>query len=377
MNERTMAMNTGARALRWMAAAGLALSGALVGALAWGGDMSALPKAVQGDWVARDFRFHTGQVLPELRLHYTTLGSPANPAVLVLHGTSGSAAKMLTPEFAGELFGPGQPLDASRHFIILPDALGHGESSKPSDGLRARFPAYDYDDIVEAQYRLVAEGLGVKHLRLVIGHSMGGMLTWLWGEQHPAFMDALVPMASQPTAMSGRNWMMRRMIIDTIRNDPAWDNGNYRTQPPSLRVASAFFGIATNGGTQAYQKMAPTREAADKVVDARLAAPFEFDANDYLYQWQASSDYDPGPGLPRIRAALMAINAADDERNPPQLAAAMERELQRLPSGSYYLIPASEDTRGHGTTNIAKFWKQPMQQWLATVPVGSAAKPAP
>lgn len=199
------------------------------------------------------------------------------------------------------------------------------------------------------------------------------MLTWLWGEQHPAFMDALVPMASQPTAMSGRNWMMRRMIIDAIRNDPAWDNGNYRTQPPSLRVASVFFGIATNGGTQAYQKAAPTRAAADKLVDARLAAPFEFDANDYLYQWQASSDYDPSPGLSRVRAALLAINAADDERNPPQLAAAMERELKRLPSGSYYLIPASDETRGHGTTNIAKFWKQPMQQWLATVPVAQAA----
>ncbi len=341
---------------------------ALSAALAWAADVPIWPKATEGDWTAREFRFHTGQVLPEVRLHYTTLGSPTNPAVLVLHGTSGSAAKMLTPEFAGELFGPGQPLDASRYFIILPDALGHGKSSKPSDGLRTRFPAYNYDDIVEAQYRLVVEGLGLKHLRLVIGHSMGGMLTWLWGEQHPDFMDALVPMASQPTPMSGRNWMMRRMIIDTIRNDPAWDGGNYRTQPPSLRVASAFFGIATNGGTQAYQKMAPTRAAADKVVDARLAAPFEFDANDYLYQWQASSDYDPVPNLMRLRAALLAINAADDERNPPQLAAAMERELKRLPNGSYYLIPASEDTRGHGTTNIARFWKQQMLQWLDTVP---------
>ncbi|RYF35014.1 MAG: alpha/beta fold hydrolase, partial [Comamonadaceae bacterium] len=232
------------------------------------------PAPREADWIAKDFRFHTGEVLPEVRLHYTTLGSPSNEAVLVLHGTAGSGTGLLQPGFGGELFGPGQPLDASKFFIILPDALGHGKSSKPSDGLRAKFPLYNYDDMVAAQFRLVTEGLGVKHLRLVIGNSMGGMQTWIWGVQHPAFMDALVPMASQPTEMSSRNWMMRRLIVDSVRNDPGWNNGNYTEQPKGLRAANAFFGIATSGGTLAYQKMAPTREAADKLLDARLAAPF-------------------------------------------------------------------------------------------------------
>src|SRR6266436_3445915 len=283
----------------------------------------------EADFVARDFRFHTGEVMPEIRLHYRTVGEPTGQPVLVLHGTAGSGANMLNPAFAGELFGASQPLDATKHFIILPDALGTGKSSKPSDGLRTKFPKYSYDDMVLAQYRLMTEGLGISHLRLVIGNSMGGMQTWLWGTTYPTFMDALVPMASQPTEMSSRNWMMRRMIIDAIRNDPDWHNGNYTKQPPALKAIMVFFGIATSGGTLAYQKLAPTREKADKFLNDRLAAPFAADANDLLYQWESSRDYNPAPGLERIKAALLAINSEDDERNPPETGL-MQRELKRI-----------------------------------------------
>ena len=326
-----------------------------------------VPAAKEGTWVARDFRFHTGDVLPELRLHYRTVGEPSGEPVLILHGTTQSGAAMLGPGFAGELFNPGQPLDAAKYFIILPDALGHGNSSKPSDGMRAQFPRYNYDDMVLAQYRLVSEGLGIRRLRLVLGNSMGGMNTWIWGTTYPDFMDALVPMASQPTEMSSRNWMMRRLIIDTIRNDPDWNGGDYTAQPKAFRAAAVFYGIATNGGTLAYQKMAPTREAADKLLDQRLSAPFNADANDFLYQWASSRDYNPAPNLEKITASLLVINSADDERNPPETGI-MERELKRVKNGKLYLIPASEDTRGHGTTGLAKFWKQQLQEWLQNVP---------
>jgi homoserine O-acetyltransferase len=332
-----------------------------------GADAADYPAPKQGDWVARDFRFHGGETLPELRLHYTTVGDPSGKPVLILHGTAGSGSGMLTPAFAGELFGRGQPLDAAKYFIILPDALGAGKSAKPSDGLRAKFPSYDYDDMVLAQYRLVTEGLGLRHLRLVLGNSMGGMQVWLWGETHPDFMDALVPMASQPTAMSGRNWMLRRMLIESIRRDPVWNGGNYAEQPPSLRVANVFFGIATSGGTLAYQAMAPTRSKADALVDERLAAPPPADANDFLYQWEASRDYDPSPGLERIRAPLLAINSADDERNPPETGT-LEAGLKRVKNGRLLLIPASAETRGHGTTGNAHFWQQGLAEFLATVP---------
>ena len=325
------------------------------------------PAPKQGDWIARDFRFHTGEVMPELRLHYTTIGDPSGQPVLVLHGTTGSGASMLTPAFAGELFGSGQPLDAARYYIILPDGIGHGKSSKPSDGLRTKFPRYDYADMVDAQYRLLKEGLGVSHLRLVIGNSMGGMHTWLWGEKYPDFMDALAPMAAQPTAMSSRNWMMRRLIIDTIRNDPDWKDGNYTTPPRALRAAAVFFGVATSGGTLAYQKLASTREAADKLLDERLAAPFTADANDTLYQWDSSGDYDASPGLARITTALLAINAADDERNPPETGL-MDGALKQVRSGRLYLIPASAETRGHGTTGMAKFYKQSLLEFLQSAP---------
>jgi homoserine O-acetyltransferase len=325
------------------------------------------PAPKQGDWIARDFKFHTGEVMPELRLHYTTIGEPSGQPVLVLHGTTGSAASMLTPAFAGELFGPGQPLDANRYYIILPDGIGHGKSSKPSDGLKAKFPRYDYADMVDAQYRLLKEGLGVGHLRLVIGNSMGGMHTWLWGSKYPDFMDALAPMAAQPTAMSSRNWMMRRLIIDSIRNDPDWQDGDYTTQPKAFRTAAVFFGIATSGGTLAYQKMAPTRAQADKLLEQRLAAPFTADANDTLYQWESSGDYDAAPGLARITAALLAINAADDERNPPETGL-MAAALKQVRNGRLHLIPASEETRGHGTTGMARFYAQPLAELLQRAP---------
>jgi len=325
------------------------------------------PAPKRGVWVAKDFRFHTGETLPELKLGYATVGEPSGEPVVILHGTAGSSGSILTPTFAGELFGAGQPLDASRYFIIIPDAIGAGTSSKPSDGLRARFPRYNYEDMVAAQHRLVTEGLGIRHVRLVLGNSMGGMQTWMWGVAYPDFMDALVPMASQPTEMSSRNWMMRRMITDAVRNDPEWKGGDYTSQPPAFRVANVFFGIATNGGTLAYQQVAPTRAAADKLLDDRLKAAFSADANDFLYQWDSSRDYNPSPKLGAIRAPVLAINAADDERNPPETGI-MEHELKRLGNARLLLIPASADTRGHGTTGLAKFWSKDLGEWLANVP---------
>jgi homoserine O-acetyltransferase len=328
------------------------------------------PAPKTGEWVARDFKFHTGEVMPELRLAYTTVGDPSGQPVVVLHGTTGSATSMLTPAFAGELFGAGQPLDATKYYIIIPDSIGHGKSSKPSDGLRAKFPKYNYADMVDAQYRLVKEGLGINHVRLVIGNSMGGMHTWLWGVKYPDFMDALAPMASQPTAMASRNWMMRRLIIDSIRNDPDWKGGDYTSQPKAFRTAAVFFNLGTNGGTLALQKMAPTREAADKLLDQRLAALTNADANDYLYQWESSGDYDPQPGLGRIKAAVLVINAADDERNPPETGLT-EAALKQIRNARLLLIPASEETRGHGTTGMAKFYRQPLAELLHGAPVAA------
>jgi homoserine O-acetyltransferase len=287
--------------------------------------------------------------------------------VLILHGTTGSGASMLTPAFAGELFGPGQPLDASRYFVILPDAIGTGQSSKPSDGLRMSFPKYNYDDMVDAQYRLVKEHFGVRRLRLVLGNSMGGMHTWIWAQKYPDAMDVAVPMASLPTEMSGRNWMTRRLIIDLIRNDPEWMNGNYTKQPRSLQVASVFYGIATNGGNQALQKAAPTREKADQLLNQRLSATFRGDANDHLYQWDASRDYNASRDLERIQAVLLAINSADDERNPPELGV-LEREIKRVRNGRVLLVPGSEETAGHGTTARARFWKQELETLLKIAP---------
>ncbi|MBR0904840.1 alpha/beta fold hydrolase [Bradyrhizobium liaoningense] len=330
----------------------------------WAADYPA-PK--QGDWTAKDFKFHTGEVMPELRLHYTTVGEPSGQPVLVLHGTGGSGASMLTPAFGGELFGAGQPLDASKYYIIIPDNIGHGKSSKPSDGMKTSFPKYNYDDMVEAQYRLVTEGLGIKHLRLIIGNSMGGMHTWLWGEKYPKAMDALVPMASQPTEMASRNWMLRRIMLDTIRNDPDYNNGNYTSQPRMMKYAITAYGIASIGGTLAYQSQAPTAAKADKIVDDRLAMPITADANDFVYQWESSHDYNAGEKLDAIEAPLLLINSADDERNPPETGVT-NAAMKRVKNGRLFLIPASTETRGHGTTGNAKFYVEPVKQLLQTAP---------
>lgn len=325
------------------------------------------PVPVQGDWVVRDFHFQSGDTLAEVRLHYTTVGAPTGQPVVILHGSNGSGAGFLNDAFAGELFGPGQALDASTHYIILPDSLGAGKSSKPSDGLRAKFPRYTYDDQVRAQYRLVTEHLGIRHVNAVIGNSMGGMHAWMWGVQYPDAMDVLVPLASLPVEVAGRNWMMRRMLIDTIRNDPEWKGGNYTLQPSAFRLAQVYFGLATSGGTQALYRAAPTQQKADEYIDRQMAqrAGASADANDTLYAYEASLGYNPAPDLEKIRARVLAINSADDERNPPELGV-MEREIKRVKNGRYILIPASAETHGHATTGAAKLWKRYLEEALGS-----------
>ncbi len=333
-------------------------------------EAAAYPVPAEGEYVIRTFRFASGATLPELRIHYRTLGKPVRDssgrvrnAVLVLHGTTGNGGNFIRPEFAGELFGAGQLLDATRFFIILPDGIGHGKSSKPSDGLRARFPRYGYLDMVEAQYLLLTQGLGVNHARLVMGTSMGGMQTWLWGERHPDFMDALMPLASLPTQVSGRNRIWRRLVSDAIRNDPAWDGGNYSSQPPSLRTALEMVWLMGSNPVLRQQE-APTLGAADRLIDTYVTeASASADANDTLYQLEASHDYDPGPALETIRAPLYAVNSADDLINPPELAV-LEREIKRVAGGRAVVIPFSEHTRGHGSHTIAILWKQYLQQLL-------------
>jgi homoserine O-acetyltransferase len=325
------------------------------------------PAPREADWMARDFKFHTGEIMPELKLHYLTIGDPAGLPVLVLHGNGGAAANMLTPAFAGELFGPGQALDASKYYIVIPDALGHGKSAKPSDGLTTKFPRYNYADMVDAQYRLLSEGLGIRHLRLIIGNSMGGMNAWLWGQKYPSYMDALVPMASQPTALASRSWMLQRMMLEVVRNDPDYNNGNYVTQPRLTKIASMFFGIATAGGTLNYQSLAPTREKADELIDMRLASTAATDANDFLWQWSSAADYDASGDLEKIQATVLAINSIDDEVNPPETGL-MTRAMKRLKNGRLFLILTSDETSGHLTTGQAKFYKQVLQRLLDAVP---------
>jgi len=328
------------------------------------------PTPAEGDYTIRDFKFASGETLPELRIHYRTLGKAEKDAqgetrnaVLITHGTTGSGAQFIRPEFAGELFGKDQPLDATKFFIVLPDGIGHGKSSKPSDGMHAKFPRYGYIDMVEAQYRLLTDGLGVNHARLVMGTSMGGMHTWLWGEAHPDFMDALMPLASLPTQISGRNRAWRRMIIDAIRNDPAWSGGEYKTQPPSLRTTAEMLWFMSSNSVL-RQKEAPTLRDADDKIDKFVADYLKTgDANDVLYALEASHDYDPGPALEKIRATLLAINSADDLINPPELGI-LEREIQRLPHGRAIVIPLSDKTRGHGSHTIAALWKDELAKLL-------------
>ncbi len=328
------------------------------------------PMPTEGDYVVGDFRFVSGETLPEVRMHYRIWGQPVRDdrgivrnAVLILHGTTGSGTQFMRPEFAGELFGKEQLLDATRYFIIIPDNLGHGKSSKPSDGLRAKFPRYGYRDMIEAQRRLLTEGLSVNHLRLILGTSMGGMHTWLWGEIHPDFMDALMPFASLPTQISGRNRVWRRLIIDGIRSDSDWRNGDYVTQPSSLHAAiEVLYFMSENSARR--MKASPTLELTDRALDTyvsnRLAT---LDANDVLYAVEASRDYDPAPGLEKITAPLLAINFADDLINPPELGA-LEREIKRVKRGRALVIPESENTHGHGTHTYAAIWKKHLAKLL-------------
>jgi homoserine O-acetyltransferase len=327
----------------------------------------AQPAPVPGVWVAKNFTFHDGRTLPEVKLAYTTLGDPKNPAIVVLHGTNGSGTGMLGKAFGGELFGPGQAMDASRYFIVLPDGLGAGRSSKPSDGLAANFPEYNYRDMVTATHLLLTQGLGLTHVRMVLGNSMGGMHTWMMGIMYPDFADILVPMASMPIAMSGRNWMTRRLIIDSIRNDPDYQGGFYKTQPKSAQYANTMYAVATNGGANGLQKAAPNRQAADQWLDRALKAPFTADANDTLYQWNASRDFAPEPDLEKIKATVLMINSADDERNPPELLQA-QRALPRIKNLSVFIIPGSEETSGHGTTGQARWWAEKVRDLLQSAP---------
>ena len=343
----------------------------LISAASFQAQAQASPAPVEGDHVIRDFRFESGETLPELRLHYRALGQPVKDvtgqvrnAVLVMHGTTGSGAGFLSQAFAGVLFGAGQLLDASKYFIVLPDAIGHGNSSKPSDGLHAKFPRYNYNDMVTAQYRLLTEKLGVNHLRLVMGTSMGGMHTWVWGEKYPDFMDALMPLASLPVAIAGRNRFMRRMVIDSIKGDPDWQNGEYKTQPVR-GLTAAIYTLMWMVSTPLQQyKQAPTRDAADKLFDNQVRSYLSrMDANDMLYAYDSSRDYDPAPKLETIQAPLVAINSADDQVNPPELGVA-EREIKRVKRGRFILIPISDQTRGHGTHSLPALWQQHLAELL-------------
>jgi homoserine O-acetyltransferase/O-succinyltransferase len=328
------------------------------------------PTPVEGDYVIKNFTFTAGQTLPELRVHYRTLGTPVKDshgmvsnAVVIGHGTGGSGGGFLSAQFAGELFGPCQTLDATRYFIILPDGIGHGKSSKPSDGLHARFPHYGYTDMVTATFRLLTEGLGVNHARLIMGTSMGGMQTWVWGEQHPDFMDALMPLASLPTAMGGRNRVWRVTVMNAIRNDPGYLNGEYQKQPESLKTGAAMLWLMSSNPIQRQHEV-PTLVEADRAIDEYVANFIKTgDANDLVYQLDASHDYDPGPQLEKIRVPLLAVNSADDLINPPELGI-LEHEIKRVPHGRAIVIPLSDRTRGHQTHSLPVLWKADLEKLL-------------
>jgi homoserine O-acetyltransferase len=321
------------------------------------------PSPVEGDFVVRDFRFGSGETLPSLNLHYRTIGTPKRDgsgivrnAVLIVHGTGGTGAGFLSQTFGGELFGAGQVLDATRYFIILPDGIGHGKSSKPSDGMHARFPKYNYDDMVRAQHAMLVDGLKVNHLRLVLGTSMGAMHCWVWGETYPDFVDGLVPLASAPTQIAGRNRIMRTMIMDSITRDPAYKNGDYTEQPHAGMVGAVNLLMMMTSSPIGWHKSGPTRDAADKWYEDQLKSRIAAnDANDMLYQFNASRDYDPSAQLEKITAHLLAINSADDVVNPPELGI-MEKLMPRVAHGRYILLPTTERTRGHGTHSLPAIW---------------------
>jgi homoserine O-acetyltransferase len=333
--------------------------------------MTNLPNLRESDFVLKDFRFLSGQVLPELRQHFITIGEPRKNgageienAVLLIHNTTGTAKTWLEPGLAGELFGPGQPLDAASHHLIIPDIIGFGQSSKPSDGLRARFPNYRLHDVAVAQHRLVTEGLGIPRVKLVMGLSLGGMLTWLIGGMVPDFADALVPVASQPGPMSGRNWIQRRMQIESIRNDPDWNGGDYAEQP--WRYTLTPFGALLTQSVVRIQETAPTREAADALYRQMVERARKGDANDRLYQLESSMDYDPAPHLSRITAPVVAINFADDELNPPELGTAAQA-ISGLPNGRLVLVPATQASRGHYTALQASRWKSHLSDAMTLI----------
>ena len=329
---------------------------------------------VEGDFTIRDFHFASGETLPTLKLHYRTLGKPMRDAngvvrnaVLIMHGTTGAGTQFLGPTFANELFGGGQPLDTTRYYIILPDGIGHGQSSRPSEGLRARFPHYTYDDMVDADHRLLTEHLGVAHLRLVMGTSMGGMHSWVFAERYPGFMDAAMPLASVPAQIAGRNRMIRRMAMDDIKSDPAWKGGEYTSPPPGLRGALQMLYMMTSAPLVQHRE-APTRDSADAVITRYLDARMKtLDANDFLYAFDASRDYNPEPMLDRITVPLLAINSADDQVNPPELGI-IERLITKLPKGRFIMVPISPISRGHGTHTVAAAWKAPFTSFLAALP---------
>ena len=329
------------------------------------------PAPVEGDFIIRDFRFKSGETLPELRLHYRTLGKPARDAqdrvtnaVLLLHGTSGSSNNFLAPNFAGVLFGPGQLLDVSRYYLILPDNIGSGRSSKPSDGLRMRFPKYDYDDMVAMQHRLLTEHLRVNHLRLLLGTSMGCMHSWLWGVAYPDFMDATMALACLPVEVAGLNRVRRQMMVDAIRSDPEWNGGNYTAQPRTGLRAAIYLTFLIGASQLQTQKNYPTREAADKYLEDYINAELpRRDANDIIYQYEASRNYDPSPQLEKIKAPVMHVNSADDMINPAELGIA-EREIKNVKRGRFVLLPISDATRGHATHSQPVVWKQYLEELL-------------
>jgi homoserine O-acetyltransferase len=330
-----------------------------------------VPTPNEADFTLHDFHFKSGGTLPELRLHYYTFGKLARDlngrttnAVLILHGTSGSGRQFLAPQFAGVLFGPGQLLDVSHYFVILPDNIGHGKSSKPSDGLRAHFPQYEYDDMVKTQHELLEKGLGVNHLRLILGTSMGCMHSWMWGETYPDFMDALMPLACLPVEIAGRNRIWRKMIIEGIRQDPEWKNGDYTTEPRMALQISTDFLLIAGSAPLVMQKNSPTREQADKYLDDSVKrVSTSLDANDFLYAVSASRNYNPSPQLNLITTPVTFINSADDFINPPELGIA-EREIRKVKNGRFILLPISDRTHGHGTHTDAAVWQQYLKQLL-------------
>ncbi len=358
--------------MRRAAIAALALSASLAGTLA--AQATAAGPGVVGDFTIPGFRFGSGETLPSLRLHYRTLGQPRRDAagvvrnaVLIMHGTTGSGNQFLSPQFAGEMYGAGQPLDTAKYYIVLPDGIGHGSSSRPSEGLRGRFPHYDYDDMVKALHRLLVDGLGVKHLRIVMGTSMGGMHSWVFAQRYPDFVDAVIPLASVPTQIAGRNRMIRRMVMDNIRTDPTYRGGEYTSPPPGLRGALQLLYMMSSAPL-VQQREAPTRDAADSVITRWLEARMKStDANDFLYAFDASRNYNPEPMLERITAPVLAINSMDDQVNPPELGL-MERLMPRVARGTYVNLPITSLTRGHGTHTVAAIWKERFAEFVRTLP---------